>query len=521
MHIAASQRPGRRRLPWRALAFGILAGLAAGAAAQQGAPGQGAGEAYEPVESELPDIGDSAGAVISPEQERMLGQSTMRQIRRLAPLVTDEEVEDYIQRLGMDLGKHSNYYSDFHFFVIESPVINAFAVPGGYIGMHTGLILNSKSESEVASVLAHEIVHLTQRHGARMIEAASNLSMPSMAAFIGAILVAAINPQLGMGALAGVSAAQQQYQINFTRANEKEADRIGIELLQKSGFRTQSMADFFGRLELANRYSDPKMIPEYLRTHPVTVNRVAEARERADRMGDRFVREDSYEYYLIWHKLNVMSMPDPVQAKNYYEAVLREGTYNNKSAAHYGYALALIQGRDFERARRELDALLEEAPGLPAFRLAQAHLEVQAGNYREALLRLQQLHADEPESRAAAYAYVSLLNQTRQPERAKRVLREFGVADERDPRFYKLLAESEERLGDRANSHYNLAEYYRSVGELELAFEQLRLAQIVPDLSHYQRLRIDARIDEIEKDLNRLDRDRAKRREREEKRRQG
>jgi predicted Zn-dependent protease len=134
---------------------------------------------------------------------------------------------------------------------------------------------------------------------------------------------------------------------------------------------------------------------------------------------------------------------------------------------------------------------------------------------------LSALHADEPENRAAAYAYVNLLNQTRQPEKAKRILREFGVADERDPRFYKLLAEAEQRIGDRANSHYNLAEYYRSVGELELAFEQLRLAQIVPELSHYQRLRIDARIDEIEKDLNRLDQDRAKRREREERRRQG
>lgn len=513
------KRSGRSRPRWRALALGVLMGVAAGGAsgvfAQSGAPD------YVPVEAELPDIGDSAGSIISPEQERQLGQATMRQVRRMAPLITDEEVEDYIQKLGMELGQHSDYYSDFHFFMIDSPVINAFAVPGGYIGVHTGLILNSKSESEVASVLAHEIVHLTQRHGARMIEAASNMSIPSMAAFIGAILVAAINPQLGMGALAGVSAAQAQYQINFTRANEKEADRIGIELLHKSGFRTLSMADFFSRLELANRYSDPKMIPEYLRTHPVTVNRIAEARERAERMSDRVIREDSYEYYLVWHKLNVMSMPDPVQAKNYYEAVLREKTYNNKSAAHYGYALALIQGRDFKRARAELARLREEAPGLSAFRLAEAHLEVEAGNYRDALLLLSALHADEPENRAAAYAYVNLLNQTRQPEKAKRILREFGVADERDPRFYKLLAEAEQRIGDRANSHYNLAEYYRSVGELELAFEQLRLAQIVPELTHYQRLRIDARIDEIEKDLNRLDQDRAKRREREERRRQG
>lgn len=504
---------------WRGWALGLLVGVSAGLAAS--APAAYDDAADSAVEADLPEIGDSAGAVISPEQERQLGASTMRQLRRMAPIVTDEEVEDYIQALGMELGKHANYYGDLHFFAIESTVINAFAVPGGYIGVHTGLILSSKNEAEVASVLAHEISHLTQRHGARMIEAASNLSIPSMAAFIGAILVAAIAPQAGMGALAAVGAAQQQYQINFTRANEKEADRIGIDLLHQSGFPTQSMADFFERLERANRYSDPKMIPEYLRTHPVTVNRIAEARERAERFHEDVLREESYEYQLVWHKLNVMTTKDPNQARNYYETILRDGDFRSESAARYGYALALIEVRDLKRARIEIDKLLAEQPRLPPFRLLQAKLEREDGNAERALELLAQLHADEPDNRAACYMYVALLNQTRQPAKAKRVLRDFGVADEREPRFYKLLAEAEERLGDQANSHYNLAEYYRSMGELELAFEQLRLAQVVPDLSHYQRLRIDARIDEIEKDLNRLDRDRAKRREREERRQRG
>ncbi|HMM74430.1 MAG TPA: M48 family metalloprotease [Gammaproteobacteria bacterium] len=517
--MSAPHRRSTPRPAWRALLLGLCIGLAAGVAAEPAPPY--AEDTDLPVEAELPDIGDSAGAIISPEQERQLGASTMRQLRRMAPIVTDEEVEDYIQKLGMELGKHANYYGDFHFFVIESPVINAFAVPGGYIGVHSGLILNSKSESEVASVLAHEISHLTQRHGARMIEAASNMSIPSMAAFLGAILVAAIAPQAGMGALAAVGAAQQQYQINFTRANEKEADRIGIELLHESGFRTMSMADFFGRLERANRYSDPKMIPEYLRTHPVTVNRIAEARERAERMHDDVVREDSYEYQLVWHKLNVMAAEDPNQARNYYETMLRDGSFQNESAARYGYALALIEARDLARARIEIGKLLAEQPRLPPFRLLAAKLEQEDGHTAAALKLLKQLHADEPDNRAACYTYVALLNRTDRPAEAKRVLRDFGVADEREPRFYKLLAEAEERLGDQANSHYNLAEYYRSMGELELAFEQLRLAQVVPDLSHYQRLRIDARIDEIEKDLNRLDQDRAKRREREERRQRG
>lgn len=491
----------------RGLLLGACLGLASGLAAQA-----------QDIE-DLPDIADSAGAIISPEQERQLGFATMREIRRHAPLVTDEEVEDYIQKIGMELGKHSGYTGDFTFFVLRSGIINAFAVPGGYIGVHSGLITGSKSESEVASVLAHEISHITQRHGARMIEAASNMSIPSMAAFLGAILLAAVAPQAGIGAIAGVAAAQQQFQIDFTRANEKEADRIGIELLSKSGFRTESMADFFERLQLASRYSDPKMIPEFLRTHPVTVNRIAEARERADRMNSHVVREDSLDYQLIWQKLNVMEMSDPAQAKQFYEAAMREPNPPNPIVLRYGYVMALTEASDFARARQELAPLLKAQPKLTAFRMAEARIEERAGKLPVALELYRKLHLADPASRAAAYGYVSLLINTGNGDEARRVLRGFGEADSREPRFYKLLAQAEEQLGERANSNYNLAEYYRSVGELELAAEQLRLAQVVPELTHYQRLRIDARLDEIEKDLTRLDRDRAKLKEREERRR--
>ncbi len=469
--------------------------------------------------TELPDFGDSAGAYISPEQERLLGQGFMRQMRRRAPLVSDEEVEDYIQKVGLEVGDHAGYYGDFTFFVVESPVINAFAVPGGYVGVHSGLILNSRNESELASVLAHEVSHITQRHGARMIEAAGRMSIPSMAAFLGAIALSAIDPQAGMGALAAIGAAQQQYQINFTRANEKEADRIGIELLNTAGFNTEGMANFFERLQAANRYSDPAFIPEYLRTHPVTVNRIAEARERAERMPPRAIREDSYEYLLVWQKLNVMSARDPAQAKGWYEIMLRDGKYSSETAARYGYALALSEAGDFDRARIELDKLLNAQPNIVAFQIARARLEQRARKLDVALHWFDKARHSDPASRAATYGYVSLLSNTGSPREARQILRDFGDPDRRDPRFYKLLAEAEERMGDKASSAYDLAEYYRSVGELELAAQQLKLAQTIPDISHYQRLRVDARLVEIEKDLDRLDADRAKRKQREEQRR--
>lgn len=470
----------------------------------------------------LPDFGDSAGALISPEQEKQLGDAFMRHVRHQAPVVTDEEVEDYIERIGMSVGKYSGYYGDFHFFMLDSPVINAFAVPGGYVGVHTGLILAAHNESEIASVLAHEISHLTQRHGARMIEAASRMSIPSYAALLGALALAAISPQAGMGAMMTVTAAQQQYQINFTRENEREADRIGIQLLHEAGYDPNAMGAFFERLQAANRFSDPKQIPEYLRTHPVTVNRIAEARDRAEKMGTAPVREDSYDFALIWTKLNVAAASDPGQAKSYYETQLNNGTAAKRTIAHYGYALACTDAGDFDRARRELAKLRKEQPEIVAFTLAEARLEQKAGNYERALEIFNAARTKVPDSRAATYGYVALLNQTDKADVAHKILRDFGDPDHRDPRYYKLKAESEEKLGDKGNSHFTLAEYYRSVGELEFALEQLRIAQTTPGITHYQRHRIDARMEDVTNEMDALDGGKKKkRREGDEERRGG
>jgi predicted Zn-dependent protease len=199
--------------------------------------------------------------------------------------------------------------------------------------------------------------------------------------------------------------------------------------------------------------------------------------------------------------------------------MLRDGKYSSETAARYGYALALSEAGDFDRARIELDKLLNAQPNIVAFQIARARLEQRARKLDVALHWFDKARHSDPASRAATYGYVSLLSNTGSPREARQILRDFGDPDRRDPRFYKLLAEAEERMGDKASSAYDLAEYYRSVGELELAAQQLKLAQTIPDISHYQRLRVDARLVEIEKDLDRLDADRAKRKQREEQRR--
>jgi predicted Zn-dependent protease len=456
---------------------------------------------------DLPDFGDSAGAVISPEQERRLGADFMRQLRRQAPIVEDEEVEDYIQQLGRSLADHADYDGDFHFFVIDSPVINAFAVPGGYVAFHTGLILETESESELASVMGHEISHVTQRHGARMIEESSHMSMPMMVAMVGAIAAAAVNPQAGMAALMATQAAAVQHQINFTRANEKEADAIGIRLMSDAGYDTSKMPVFFERMQRASRYSDPSFIPEYLRTHPITVNRIAEARSRSETVKPALVREDSYQYLLVKTKLMVRAESDPVQARHRFESMLKDGSTEQRDVARYGYALALTATGEFDKARIELTKLVADYPNMVPFRIAAGQLEQRTNDFEGALEHFEHAYRLEPENRAAVYGYINALLLTDRAVEAKQLLGAWGLSDRRDPKFYKMLADAETRLGETANSHHSLAEFYLSVGEFPHAAEQLRLARQTPGLSNYQRQKIVARLEEVEDTIAQLEED--------------
>ena len=459
---------------------------------------------YADPADDLPDFGDSAGAIISPAQERKLGESFMRQIRRYAPVVDDEEVEDYIEQLGQSLAKHVDYDGDFTFFMIDARPINAFAVPGGFIGFHTGLILNSKGESEVASVMAHEISHITQRHGARGIEAQARGNIPAMAALLGAMVLLAVDPQAGIGAITAVQAAQIQKRINFTRGNEREADRLGIKLLHEAGYNTKSMAEFFQRLQTASRYTDPKHIPEILRTHPVTTNRISEAKERAEQLDNGTVRDDSFEYQIVWHKLNVAAADDPAVAKQYYTRILSTGDYKHEPIARYGYVLALTEAGDVNEARVEAAKLLGSDPGVISFRLAAGRVEQRANDNEAALRHFKTAYEMDPTSRAAAYSYANMLTLAGQAEASRKLLRDYGVGDRQDPKFYKLLAEAETRMGAEAKSHFSLAEYYRIVGELNLAAVQLRLAQKAPDVTNYERHRIDARLDDVNEEMLKL-----------------
>lgn len=457
--------------------------------------------AVQPIE--LPDIGDPSGAVLNPMLERRIGDEFMRQVRQSGRMVSDPEVEAYIQSLGYRLVAHSDDAAqDFTFFMVQDGSINAFAAPGGYIGVHTGLMLRTESESELAAVMAHEVAHVTQRHMARSYERASQLSLPMAAAMIGAILLGTQNPEAGSAAVAAISAGAAQYSINFTRANEYEADRVGIHLLARAGFDPHAMPRFFERLHTATRYSDGANLPEFLRTHPVTVSRIAESRARAEQYDTTEV-EHGMAYHLTRAKLRVLGERDPNLAVRHFQTALRSGDFQNREATEYGLALALTAAGNHGEARAQLERLLRADPERKAYLLAAARLEIAAGSYADGLAIYDIALSRHPGSRPVVLGYAEALLGAGQPDKARDVLRDYARdhTPRSDPLYYRLLAEAEGRTGAQAEGHLAMAEFYFQIGATGAAREQLELAKKQPDLSYYQRERIDARLKVVEEQL--------------------
>lgn len=450
----------------------------------------------------LPDIGDTSGAVVSPELERRMGEAFIRQIRRVAVIMDDPEVQEYVDALGHRLASHSSESrQDFYFFVVDDPTINAFAAPGGYVGLHTGLFLSSRSESELASVLAHEIAHVTQRHMARTFERAGQLSLPLAAAMLGAALLGLQNPEAAQAAFAAVMAGSQQYQINFTRANEQEADRIGMELLAAAGFDSRGMPSFFERLQIANRLNDPKNFPEFLRTHPVTVTRIADSRNRAEQLPSRDYK-DSLTYHLVRAKLLVAAAEDPVEAVKYYEALMRSGGYKDENVARYGYALALTKAGEYGKASVQVQRLITGDHPQLAYLLAAARLTIADQRVDEGLGIYAKALQSHPDSRPVMLGYADALLDANRGAQARKLLRRYTKHHEPDIAYYTLLAEAEGRAGSVVESHMALAEVYYLNGETARAQDQLKIAQKIEPMSNYHRERVDARLKELQKELD-------------------
>ncbi len=424
----------------------------------------------------LPDMGAPSDRLLTPIEETHLGQAFFRNLHRHVRISDDPMIQDYIATLGGRLTSHSDMAGrPFHFFVVMEPEINAFAGPAGYIGVHSGLILATRSESELASVLAHEIAHVTQNHLKRAFASAKKLSIPLAAAMLAAILVGTQSPEAAQAAIIAIQAGGLQQQINFTRAHEQEADHIGLQILADSGFDPRSMPAFFERLQQSTRLSGQRNVPEFLRTHPVTSNRIADTRARA---ADYPYRQytDSLAYLLVKAKLEVLSSPEPDRLAPLFRQRLRRGTPMQRAAARYGLALIHQSSHRLEKSRELLQRLLRQFPDQPQFVDTLARVELARGDTDSALQRYRLALKHFPASTMLQLAYSqALLHSGRFSEARQRLLR-LMAGDDVPPSLYKLLSRAYAGMGKTAEAQRYLAEYHYATGDLEQAIRYARLA---------------------------------------------
>ncbi|MHB1237581.1 MAG: M48 family metalloprotease [Gallionella sp.] len=429
----------------------------------------------------LPDLGDVSQAALTPLQEREIGQQSMMQIRASKQFLDDSEVNDYLNQIGYRLVENSPEPGlEFEFFAVNDYGVNAFAMPGGFIGVNAGLLLITQSESELASVLSHEISHVTQHHLARMIASQQGDSLISMATIALAILAARTNPQASEAAIISAQARSMQKQLNFTRSYEEEADRIGLQLLRKSGFNTHAMPEFLERMQNSTRLLEGNA-PNYMRTHPITSDRIAEIENRVQKDPYRLI-PDSLNFQLVRTKLIGAQKTAPAAIAFFSDALGPQG-YGNPVAQRYGLVSALLRDNQVDRAAQELAILRKQAQDNPMYRnnpmiatltgrvmRAQKNDAATLAFYRNAVLSF-------PQHRALTYDYADLLLQDNQAEAALKLLSEQVGLHPTDTRLYDLQARAYAMQGKALEEHQALAYSYAWQGNLYAAMEQLEMAK--------------------------------------------
>ena len=507
-------------------------------------------------ESKLPDIGSSAGELLTPARQAEYGGMMLRELRNYGYLVDDPLIDDWLQAMGTRLGSNSAQpQQKFTFFMLKDRQINAFATLGGYIGMNAGLVLTAEREDEVAAVLSHEISHVTQQHVLRSVEKAQRDQIPILLGMLAAVVAAqqAGGNSSGDATIAAITSGMglmQQLQINFTRSNESEADRLGIRTLARSGYDVDAMAGFFERMSAAMRGNEGGYsTPDFLRTHPVTVTRISEAKSRAEQMkkdtvllttatpaGVRQERVNptqpstdpikasgnpllpgsmqlslpsiglpsgpSGQFDWARERLRVLSAPTPSELVREYQDLRRSQKNGLSDPQRYGVAIAQLRdgGNAVQQALQELQQLQSEHPDNLWVNLALGEAESRSGRHAEANRRFDALLQKLPQSRPVALTYAQVLNEQGGVEAGKRaqaMLRPLLARAGDDPVFQRTFARACELAGDTARASEAYAEAAYLNGRPEQALLQFQALLKQPDLDYVSRSRVDARIEAI------------------------
>ena len=448
--------------------------------------------------TDLPDIGGVANTP-SPVDERRTGQAVMRNLRRAGALVDDLLANDYINKLGYQLlSAHSETEHEFHFFLVNDKSINAFALPGGYIGINYGLILSSRSEDELAAVMAHEIAHVTQKHHSRGYAHQTTSQIPVIAAIIAAAVLG--DAQVGQAAIASTLAIQAERQLSFTRSNEREADRIGIQLLADAGFNPLGMVDFFKRLDDQSRLYGSQA-PEFLRTHPVNVNRITDAHHRARQVKLK-INKNSQNYTLIHNRLQVLSAERPSDILSTYHLQYKNSP-KPEIGTKYGYLLAQLENKDFKAAQQSSLQFGKSHAQQLTIQLAILKATIQL-KPTAALKQYQELLQYYPNNPALVYDYTDALLKLEKATKAQKILNHYLKKHSEHPVFFRLLSKTESLLGNQTASHQAMAEYYYQIGQIHQAIQQLDLALKASNVDFYRLNQIEARQVEFKEELLQL-----------------
>lgn len=463
---------------------------------------------------ELPTLGEVASDDLSPANERKLGEAIMRQAVRDPTYLPDADATEYLNALGYQLVAASPArHMDFGFFFVRDPMLNAFALPGGFIGVHTGLILAAQSESELAAVLAHEIGHVEQRHIARMLAKQKDATAIAIGALLLALLAARSNSSssgdLTQAAILGGQAAAVQQQLNFSREAEREADRVGLQILVAAGFDARAMAAFFGRLQQNSRIYESGAAPAYLRTHPLTVERISDMQTRVREQRVR-QRADSLDFNLVRARLRVLQDPTlqgARDAQQHFATQIRDRTAASEPAAQYGLATALLRLNEPQKAyeaaqaarrlaRQQPSPMLDKLVSEARYAAARTPSEREAAiaQARDATTRF-------PLSRLTAIHYVDLLQRDNLHDTVVAYLREQLALPRSDSTYFSLLARSYAELGQRTLQHQAVAEAYLLMGSAPAAVEQLQLARKAADADFYVLSEVDARLRQLNQQL--------------------
>jgi predicted Zn-dependent protease len=453
----------------------------------------------------LPSLGDTEREELSPLMERKLGEQIMRDIRRNRDYLDDAPLQEYLNNLGASLlasrpEARGEAQYDYFFFAVRDSMLNAFALPGGFIGVHSALVLAAQNESELASVMAHEIGHVAQRHIARMLGKQRQDALIPLASMVLAALAASSSPDASIALMMGGQGVAMQRQLNFSRDAEREADRVGLSILQDSGFDTSGMVSFFGRLQTASRaYNDSA--PAYLRSHPLTTERIADIQARTRDLHYK-QRADSLDFPLIQARLQVLKDTSPQglrDAAAVFERQLQQKNPTSTIAAKYGLALVALR----EGAPAKAQSLLQEArtaaqksaAGGKNAILASLGIDIRlaANQPKEAVAEADAARNQFPLSRGIARQYADALLAAGQYDDATLYLRDQTQLYRQEQPLYELLAKAYAAQNKEALQHLALAESYALSGSLPAALDQLSIARRAPDASFYDQAIIDAR----------------------------